>query len=199
MTTFEKDNKVFNFVSSFIERHSYPPSIREICSAVGISSTATVHDCIARLIKGGRLVKPEGKKRAYEIVKKNAAKPTVTVPLVGKITAGTPIEAVENIEDLYPLPDGLFGKGELFMLNVEGDSMINAGIFDGDTIVVKQQQTAENGEIVAAMINGEATVKRFYKENKHFRLQPENDNMSPIITAEAEILGIVVGLIRKIN
>jgi repressor LexA len=198
-----KDDLVYEFMRGFILEHNYSPSVREVCAATGISSTATVFDTIERLIHAGRMKKAEGKKRAYEVCglryqyHENRISGVVNVPLVGRITAGAPIEAVENVEETMPLPTAMFGSGEMFMLKVFGESMINAGIYDGDTIVVKRQPTAENGEIAAIMLDGEATVKRFYRENGHFRLQPENDTMEAIIADNAEILGVVTGLLRK--
>jgi len=192
-----KSAQILNYLQDFFDENGYPPSVREICKAVGAKSTATVFNYLNDLQDKGYIRKADNKKRALEILS-SSKKPTKNIPLVGKITAGEPIEAQENIEDVYALPAELFSSGELFMLRVQGESMILAGIYDGDKIIVRKQESADNGQIVAAMIDGEATVKRFYKESKHIRLQPENDTMSPIITKNAEILGVVVGLIRKI-
>ncbi|MDR3318143.1 MAG: transcriptional repressor LexA [Clostridiales bacterium] len=196
-----KESKILNYLTDFLEENHYPPSVREICKAVGINSTATVYSYLNKLQSKGYIKKTDNKKRAMEVLREYSSFPKKrekSIPLVGKITAGEPILAVENIEDVYTLPSELFSSGELFMLNVQGESMINAGIFNGDKIIVRKQSTAENSEIVAAMIDGNATVKRFYKEANHIRLQPENDAMTPIIVDEAEILGVIVGLIRKL-
>ncbi|MCL2751807.1 MAG: transcriptional repressor LexA [Firmicutes bacterium] len=200
MTLNDKDYKILDFIKSFIDENRYPPSVREICAQLKIKSTATVYFSIHRLEDAGLIRQSPLKKRSIEVLSPYpgiSKKSMVEIPLVGNIAAGQPITAIENIEDIYNLPNDLFGLGDLFMLNVSGDSMINAGIFDGDKIIVRKQENAENGEIIAAMINGEATVKRFYKENHSYRLQPENDAMQPIITEQVDIAGKIVGLIRK--
>lgn len=188
--------KVLNFISDYTKKNSYPPSVREMCKGLGISSTATIVYHLKKLEEQGKLVREKSRNRAIEVSGLQTL--SETIPIVGKVTAGTPITAIENIEDTLSFSQNVFGSSaELFILNVSGESMINAGIFDGDKIVVKKCEYAENGEIVVAMIDGEATVKRFYKESNHIRLQPENDYMSPIISENVQILGTVVGLIRK--
>lgn len=187
--------KVLNFISDFTKKNSYPPSVREMCKGLGISSTATIVYHLKKLEEQGKLVREKSRNRAIEV---SGLQPLSSgIPVVGKVTAGLPITAVENIEDTLSFSQNVFGnQDELFILNVSGESMINAGIFDGDKIVVRKRESAENGEIVVAMIEGEATVKRFYKEKNQIRLQPENDFMSPIIVKNVQILGVVVGLIR---
>ncbi|MCT4396254.1 transcriptional repressor LexA [Periweissella beninensis] len=183
----------------------YPPTVREIGEAVGLSSTSTVHGHLDRLQKKGYLKKDPTKPRAIEITDEGLTLLGISnnqgkIPVIGVVTAGTPILAVENqSDDYFPLPDNLIPyDGDLFMLNVHGTSMINIGILDGDQVIVKKQDYAENGEIVVAMTNDdEATVKRFFKENNYFRLQPENDDMAPIILETVTILGKVVGLYRS--
>lgn len=193
-----EEQRILDYITQYAETHGYPPSVREICADLSVKSTATVFLKIKKLVELGFLKSDSNKKRSIEVVKPHTAR-SVRVPLVGTITAGEPILATQNIEDTYALPSDMFGNGELFMLKVRGESMINAGIFDGDNIVVRRQQTADNGQIVAVMIDDSATVKRFYKEDGHFRLQPENDTMQPIITDQAEILGLVVGLVRSMR
>lgn len=189
----EKINAVYNYIRSFITDNGYPPSVREICSALGIRSTASAQEYIDKLVDDGLVVKSENKKRSINLRAKCGY---VAAPLIGKVTAGEPILAVENLEGYYPLP-AEFGS-EVFMLSVEGESMIEAGIMDGDKIIVRQQQTANNGDIVVAYFDEKATVKRFYKKEDHFILHPENSAMSDIIVNEVSVLGKVVGLIRKI-
>ena len=197
----EKLSRVLNYLRNYIEENGFPPTVREICSELEIKSTATVYSYLERLKELGYLKKSRAKNRALEVVDKKKAS-FKTVPLVGRVTAGTPILAEENIEDSFPIPARYVGKGNHFMLMVKGDSMIEAGIFDGDYILVQQKQTANNGEIVVAMVDGfesEATVKTFYKENGHIRLQPENQNMSPIIVKDVKILGLVKGVFRYLS
>lgn len=198
----DKQKKILEFVTNYMNENGYPPSIREICQGVGLSSTSTVHAHLETLKKNGLLEKADAKSRGLrvknnvpEIVGENEI---VNVPVVGKVAAGSPILATENLERTFPIPaDFLGSSANTFMLKVKGESMIEIGIFDGDYIIVKQQSVATNGEIVVALINDEATVKTFYKEKDHIRLQPENSTMEPIIVKEAAILGKVVGLIRK--
>lgn len=197
-----KEARILSYLKKYIAKNSYPPTVREICKALNITSTATVYYSLNRLQYYGYIRKSDNHKRAIEILSEFSdfpKKDLIEIPLVGKITAGEPITAVENIEDVYPLPEDLFGEGELFLLNVSGDSMIQAGIHSGDKIVIRKQATADNGEIAAVMVDGKATVKRFYREKGHIRLQPENDALQPIIVegGEVEILGIAAGLIRK--
>ena len=187
--------RVLNFIAEFTKKNSYPPSVREMCQGLGISSTATIVYHLKKLEEQGKLSREKSRNRAIEV---SGVSMLSGIPVVGKVAAGTPITATENIEDTLSFSQNLFGnQDELFILNVQGESMINAGIFDGDKIVVHKQENAENGEIVVAMIDGEATVKRFYKEKNQIRLQPENDFMEPIIVEDCKILGIVVGLFRK--
>ena len=204
----EKD--ILKFIQKSVEKKGYPPSVREIGKAVGLSSTATVHSYIAKLTEKGYIKKENQKGRTLKLLKgadnKEVVKETknyytgkemVEVPVIGKITAGEPILAVENITDTFPIPIDFVGNSESFMLTVRGESMIEAGILDGDYILVKRQNTANNGQIVVALIGDEATVKTFYKEKDHIRLQPENSSMSPIIVPNCEILGKVAGVFRK--
>lgn len=187
--------KVLNFISEFTKKNSYPPSVREMCAGLGISSTATIVYHLKKLEEQGKLSREKSRNRAIEV---SGISMLSGIPVVGKVAAGIPITATENVEDTLSFSQNLFGdQDELFILKVQGESMINAGIFDGDKIVVHKQENAENGEIVVAMIDGEATVKRFYKEKNQIRLQPENDFMSPIIVKDVQILGTVVGLIRN--
>lgn len=200
-----RQQSILEYIQKEVEEKGYPPSVREIGEAVGLASSSTVHGHLARLEKKGYIRRDPTKPRAIEILKrddlpkKNRVE-TVMVPLVGKVTAGEPITAVENIEDYYPLPRRLVGDDQtVFLLSVQGDSMINAGILDGDYVVVRQQPTANNGDIVVAMTpDGEATVKRFYKEADHIRLQPENDRLEPILLPNVSILGKVISLIREV-
>lgn len=194
--------KILAFIKSEVQTKGYPPSVREICDAVGLRSTSTVHGHLMRLEKKGLLHRDSMKPRAMEVVDDEMDMLAETInataiPIVGHVTAGVPILAEENIDDYMPMPNELLGDGEHFILRVHGESMINAGIFDRDYIIVHKQPDALNGEIVVAMIDDEATVKRYYKEKGHFRLQPENDTMEPIIVPELTILGKVVSLIRK--
>lgn len=193
------------FIKDEVRKKGYPPSVREIGEAVGLASSSTVHGHLARLESKGLIRRDPTKPRAIEILEFDNLvefRPNVVnVPLIGKVTAGLPITAIENIEEFFPLPE-TFGTNEdnLFMLEIMGDSMIEAGILNGDYVVVKQQQTANNGEIVVAMTeDDEATVKRFFKEESYFRLQPENSSMEPIIVENVSILGKVVGVYRHIH
>lgn len=202
----EKQKLILDFLQSEIEKNGFPPTVREICKAVGLSSTSTVHSHLEILQKKGYIQKNALKPRALKVLVGNpeaqkdvyTTKEMVNIPIVGKITAGAPILAVENIEDSFPIPVEFVGNSEAFMLRVRGESMIEAGILDGDLILVKKQNTALNGEIVVALIEDSATVKTFYKENGHIRLQPENSSMEPIIVNDCAILGKVGGVFRKI-
>lgn len=189
-----KQQEIFDFIKSFIDETGTPPSVREIGSAVGLKSPSTVQYHINALVDLGYLEKGgSNMKRTLRIAKTVS---TYHVPLLGTVTAGKPILAVESIEDYIPVPVNS-GSAELFALRVRGDSMINASICDGDIVIVERTPVAENGEIVVALIEDEATVKRFYKEDGHFRLQPENDNYEPIIASELAVLGKVRALIRN--
>ncbi len=197
--------KILNYLKYQLQNKGYPPSVREICQAVNLKSTSTVHGHLAKLESKGYIRKDPTKPRAIEILHSDSnqdlkiQKEIINVPIIGKVTAGEPILAVENIEDTFPLPiDFVETKGnEVFILRIKGESMIEAGIFDGDYIVVSQQNTAQNGEIVVALLEEEATVKRFYKEKNRIRLQPENSAMEPIYARDVAILGKVVGVYRK--
>ena len=202
-----KQLQILEYLKKEVREKGYPPSVREICEATGLKSTSTVHGHLSRLEKKGYIRKDPTKPRAIEIldgsVPENSSYETeqeiIEVPVIGTITAGTPILAVENIEDSFPLPASYASGGNtLFMLKVKGESMIEAGIFDKDLVLVRQQPSANNGDIVVALIDDDyATVKTFYKEKGHIRLQPENSSMSPIIVNDCSILGKVVGLFRK--
>lgn len=205
----EKQQQILQFVNDQVETKGYPPSVREICSAVGFKSTSTVHAYLEKLEKNGLIQKDPTKPRALKVMgklKNNTSRNVdsiysrremVDIPIVGKVTAGQPILAVENIEDSFPLPVEFVQNATAFMLKVQGDSMIEAGIFDKDLVLVKQQSTANNGEIVVALIGDEATVKTFYKEKDHVRLQPENSFLEPILVREnLSILGKVIGVFR---
>lgn len=192
----DAQKRILEFIRSEIEERGYPPSVREICASVGLKSTSTVHSHLIALEKQGLLRRDPTKPRAIEVLD-NSVSHGRTIPLVGKVTAGQPILAIENIEDYLTLPAGMQGNEGLFCLRVQGESMIEAGILDGDIIVLRQQATAENGEIVVAMIDDEATVKRIYYEPGRVRLQPENSHMDPIYAPSAQVLGKVIALYRQ--
>lgn len=190
--------RVYDFIVDFSANHGYMPSVREIADATKIKSTSTVFYHLSKLETVGVLKKSGMKNRAIEILdKKRVGENIIEIPLVGKVAAGFPILAVENITDTLELPDSLFAGSSLFLLRIQGDSMKNAGILENDLIVVNKQNNADNGDIVVAMIDDEATVKRFYREKDYIRLQPENDAYEPIISHDAAVIGKVVGLIRK--
>ena len=197
-----KQLEILRYIYDTVEHRGFPPTVREICTAVNLSSTSTVHGHLARLERKGLLIKDATMPRALEITSEGkdalGIKPK-EIPVVGVVTAGQPILAVQDIDEYFPLPPDLENDaGELFMLKVHGESMINAGILNGDSVIVRKQNSANNGEIVVAMTEeNEATVKRFYKENGHYRLQPENDTMNPIILPKVSILGKVVSLYRN--
>ena len=211
----KREKDILKFIEKQLNENGYPPSVREICQAVGLKSTATVHAYLNRLedngyiarrdkmgrtlqlLRGGKAYRPSKPEEHKEEKNVYAGKELVDVPVIGKITAGAPILAVENITDTFPIPLDFIGNNECFMLTVRGESMIEAGILDGDYILVKKQNTAENGEIVVALIDDEATVKTFYKEKNYIRLQPENSTMDPIIVPNCKILGKVAGVFRK--
>ena len=194
-----KQTEIYNFLKTYTETKGYPPSVREICEAVCLKSTSTVHGHLKRLEKKGYIKRDPSKPRALEIVELNTnKKEMLNIPIVGKVTAGMPILATENIEDSFPVPlDYVKHDKELFMLRVSGTSMINAGINSGDLAIIEKTDYAENGDIVVALIENEATIKRFFKEKDHIRLQPENDTMDPIIVPNCSIIGKLVGLYRK--
>lgn len=195
----DTQEKILEFIKQEIREKGYPPSVREICEAVSLKSTSTVHGHLQRLEKKGLLHRDDMKPRAIEVLagKERETENIVSVPVIGEVAAGVPIPAEQEFIEEMPLPESFVGPGEHFILNVRGTSMIDAGIRDGDMVVVRRQQTADNGEIVVAMIDGEATVKRFFRENGHFRLQPENETMEPIIVDDVIILGKVTALLRQ--
>lgn len=200
----KRQDAILAFIKSEVRTKGYPPSVREIGEAVGLASSSTVHGHLERLETKGLIRRDRTKPRAIEILDQDDGinrQDVIHVPLVGKVTAGLPITAIENIEEYFPLPNN-YGTSDdnLFMLEIMGESMIEAGILDGDLVIVKKQSTADNGEIVVAMTeDNEATVKRFFKEEHHFRLQPENSTMAPIIVNSVSILGKVVGLYRSVQ
>jgi repressor LexA len=201
-TISRRQEQILDYIKAETETQGYPPSVREIGRAVGLKSTSTVHGHLAQLERKGYIRRDSSKPRAIEMLPAAGILPrsaSVTVPLVGRVTAGLPVLAVENIEDYFPLPKDFGEQGTLFMLRVTGDSMIEAGILDGDYVIVRQQENAENGEIVVALLEDEATVKRFFKEKDKLRLQPENRFMEPIIVEDASILGKVIGVVRRIH
>ena len=193
--------RILDYIEKITRQKGYPPSVREICDATGLKSTSTVHGHLIRLQKKGLIARDSMKPRAISLPYDRDAtfaerSGMVSIPILGRVTAGTPILATENIEEYVSLPQVMIGDGEHYVLGVRGESMIDAGIMDGDYVVVRKQPTAYNGEIVVAMIEDEATVKRYYRENGAFRLQPENPTMKPIIVPEVTILGKVVSLYR---
>jgi repressor LexA len=195
----DKQDNILKFIKKELENKGYPPSVREICDAVNLKSPSTVHGHLDRLEKKGLIRRDPTKPRAIEVLdydKHLPKKELVHVPVVGKVTAGLPILAVENVEDTFPVPLDYVDNSDVFMLTVKGDSMINAGIFDNDYVLVRQQQHARNGDVVVALIEDEATIKTFYKENNHIRLQPQNAAMKPIIVYDVKILGKVIGVFR---
>jgi repressor LexA len=200
----KRQQDILEFIKMEVKTKGYPPSVREIGEAVGLASSSTVHGHLSRLESKGLIRRDPTKPRAIEILDlelDNIPRQNVmNVPLVGKVTAGIPITAVENVEEYFPLPEQLAPSDEnIFMLEIVGESMIDAGILDGDYVIVRQQQTANNGDIVVAMTeDDEATVKRFFKEKNYFRLQPENATMEPIILNSVSILGKVIGLYRQV-
>ncbi len=200
----DRQSYILQVLKKLIAKKGYPPTVREIGEAAHLSSPATIHFHLNKLEEKGYIKKRDNKNRTIEILVPNEYlekdENVVEVPLLGKVTAGTPIEAIETPNEYFSLPASLITtKNEVFTLKVSGESMINVGIYDGDILIVEKRNTARNGETVVAMnAEGEATVKTFYKENDHFRLQPENDTMEPIILKEVTILGKVIGLYRKL-
>ncbi|MFD0872523.1 LexA repressor [Chlamydia abortus] len=200
-----RQQAILEFIKNEVRDKGYPPSVREIGEAVGLASSSTVHGHLERLEKKGLIRRDPTKPRAIEILDGDGTggilpMSVTRVPLIGKVTAGTPITATENIEDYFPLPSHYVGDHNVFMLNVIGESMIEAGIHDGDYVIVRQQPTADNGDIVVAMTeDDEATVKTFYKEKDHIRLQPENSSMEPLRLKNVTILGRVIGIFRDIH
>jgi repressor LexA len=198
----ERQKQILDFIKKQTREKGYPPSVREIGESVGLSSSSTVHGHLARLAEKGYIHRDPSKPRAIEILDDDGRalqrQRMVSVPLLGRVTAGTPILAVENIEDYIPLPRDLTGADDVFLLSVRGDSMVGAGIHDGDLIIVRPQPSADNGDIVVALLDDEATVKRFFKEKGAVRLQPENPTMAPIVAKNVSVIGKVVGLFRRL-
>lgn len=195
----KKQTEILEYIKSQILNKGYPPSVRDICEAVDLKSTSSVHSHLETLEKNGYIRRDPTKPRAIEIIDDNfnlVRREVVNVPIVGRVAAGQPILAVENVESYFPIPMEFMPNEQCFMLKVQGESMINAGIFDGDTILVEQRQTAHNGDMVVALVDDSATVKTFYREADHIRLQPENDTMDPIIVSDCQILGKVFGVVR---
>ncbi len=195
----DKQREILEYIKAEILNRGYPPAVREICEAVKLKSTSSVHAHLETLEKNGYIRRDPTKPRAIEIVDENfnlTRREMVNVPIVGKVAAGEPILAVENIENYFPIPAEFMPNEQTFILQVQGESMINAGILDGDYILVQQQSTANDGDMVVALIDDSATVKTFYKENGYYRLQPENDFMDPIIVSEVMIMGKVIGTFR---
>lgn len=198
----KKQSEILEYIKNEILNRGFPPSVREICEAVELKSTSSVHSHLETLEKNGYIRRDPTKPRAIEIVDDNfnlVRRETVNVPIIGKVAAGQPLLAVENVEGYFPIPSEYMPNNKTFMLVVQGDSMINAGIFNGDYVIVEQQPTAQNGEKVVALVDDSATVKTFYKEKDYIRLQPENDNMEPIYVGADQyfqILGKVIGVFR---
>ncbi len=192
----ENQQRILDFIKSEIEDKGYPPSVREICAAVGLRSTSTVHAHLNHLEEQGLIRRDSTKPRALEVLDGSHARGR-SVPLVGRVTAGMPILAIENIEDYITLPQSVLGRDDIFCLRVQGESMIDAGILDGDIVVLRQQDSAENGEIVVAMVEDEATLKRIFYEDGRVRLQPENRTMAPIYVDSAVVLGKLIALFRQ--
>ena len=194
-----KQQEILEYIKQEILRKGYPPAVREICEAVHLKSTSSVHSHLETLEKNGYIRRDPTKPRAIEIIDDTfnlTRREMVNVPIIGSVAAGQPILATENIENYFPIPAEMMPNQNAFMLKVKGESMINAGILSGDHILVKQQSTASNGEMVVALVDDSATVKTYYKEDGHYRLQPENDFMDPIIVDEVSILGVVFGVFR---
>ncbi len=195
----QKQKEILEYIKQEIQKKGYPPAVREICEAVHLKSTSSVHSHLETLEKNGYIRRDPTKPRAIEIMDDTfnlTRREVVNVPMVGRVAAGEPILATENVENYFPIPAEFMPNEKTFMLKVKGESMINAGIFDGDNILVKQQSTASNGDMVVALVEDSATVKTFYKEEGHYRLQPENDTMEPIIVEQVDILGKVFGVFR---
>ena len=195
----KKQEEILEYIKSEIINRGFPPAVRDICEAVGLKSTSSVHSHLETLEKNGYIRRDPSKPRAIEILDDNfnmLRREMVNVPVLGRVAAGQPILAEENIESYFPIPAEFIPDTDAFMLKVKGDSMVNAGIFENDRLLVKCQKTAENGDMVVALIDDSATVKTYYKEDGHYRLQPENDSMEPIITDEVSVLGVVFGVFR---
>ena len=194
-----KQREILEYIKEEILKRGYPPAVREICEAVHLKSTSSVHSHLETLEKNGYIRRDPTKPRAIEIIDDSfnlTRREVVNVPMVGRVAAGEPILAEQNISDYFPIPLEYMPNNETFMLTVKGESMVNVGIYDGDYVLVEKRSTASNGEIIVALVDDSATVKTFYKENGYFRLQPENDFMDPIIVTHCEILGKVIGVFR---
>lgn len=194
-----KQTEILEYIKQQILTKGYPPAVRDICEAVHLKSTSSVHSHLETLEKNGYIRRDPSKPRAIEIIDDNfnlTRRELVNIPVIGQVAAGNPILAIENITGYFPIPAEYLPNEETFMLVVKGDSMVNMGIYEGDQIIVKRQSTANNNDVVVALVDDSATVKRYFKENGHYRLQPENDFMEPIIVDHVEILGKVIGLIR---
>jgi repressor LexA len=196
----KRQQEIFDFVRSYGSEHGYPPTVRDIGKAIGLTSSSTVHAHLANLEKLGLLKRDPTKPRAIEVLvdKAKSAIAPAGLPLVGQVAAGQPVLAEENIEEYVPVPGIAGGDEGEFVLRVKGDSMVNAGIFEGDYVIVRPQDTADDGEIVVALVGEEATVKRFFREAEHVRLQPENDSLEPILSRDVQVLGRVVGVCRRV-
>ena len=200
----KRQQEIFDFIKKYSAKYGYPPTVRDIGKAVGLASSSTVHAHLANLEKAGLLRRDPSKPRAIELLigtankAKDAIRPPSGLPLVGQVAAGAPILAEENIEEYLEVPDVIGGEDGDYILQVRGESMKNAGIIESDYVIVRPAEDAVDGEIVVALIGEEATVKRFFREKDHIRLQPENDEMDPILTTEARVLGKVVGVFRKV-
>ena len=194
-----KQQEILDYLKNEILSKGYPPSVREICEAVGLKSTSSVFSHLEKLEKNGYIRRDPTKPRAIEIIDENfnlTRREVVKVPILGNVAAGEPILAIQNIDNYFPIPSEYMPNEQSFLLKVKGESMINAGIFDGDLILVKEQHVCNNGDMVVALVEDSATVKTFYKEDGHIRLQPENDTMDPIIVSDCQILGKVFGVFR---
>jgi repressor LexA len=197
-----RQREILRFIVDYTREHGYPPSVRDVGNALMLTSSSTVHSHLSALEKKGYIRRDPSKPRAIEVLRDESAMPAkrpLVIPVVGRVTAGAPILAEENVEDAFLVPEDFVGKGEFFVLRVKGDSMIGAGILDGDYVIVRRQQHADNGEIVVARIGDEATVKRFYRDEATIRLQPENPAMDPIYSREAVVEGKAVGVIRRLH
>ncbi len=206
MIKYSKEEQLYNFIKNYQNEFGYPPTVREMCKAIKVSSTSTIFYYLNKLENSNKIKKNPNKNRALEIINNEVSSISTIaqseenltkIPVLGTVTCGEPILAVQTSEEYFMVSKTLFKGDDLFMLTAKGESMINAGIYDGDKIILRQQSNADNGDIVAALIDDSATIKRFYKENGHYRLQPENDAFSPIIVDHVQIIGKVVGLVRK--
>ena len=194
-----RETEIIRYIKHSIQSRGYPPSVREIGEAVGLKSSSTVHNYLCKLEEKGLLRRDPTKPRAMEVLDddKESFREMVMVPVLGRVAAGIPLLAVENREDTFPMPADFAGRGEFFMLRVKGNSMVEAGILEGDLVLVRQQPSVDNGDIAVALLDDEATIKRFFREDGHIRLQPENYQLSPIIVNDVTVLGKVTGLVRK--